>query len=318
MLDQREHQKPYRYFTVAGETPTSAARPERVRAAIITSMRDLIVEKFCVQPDADTSDFVPRIKGTLEHAIIQSTRGRLAHCLDIVVVIHDDTERDMHKLDNVFPLTPEREKPWVHPLNLRNRQGDLVTTITRHIPSNYRLLPLTDTEGRATEKQRFEERIRLTMEMHGAEILISDHFLCRIEHLINPHRYDLWNKVLNTHPGISDTRHRFRNPGVTPYIDAIKRARGENGVRHNLTGASFHLIRTGIDDGPVLMDAECTPVYPGDDWPALCRRNYPNSKNPVFVEGVLHYLHYVYPHLEKIDPEELQPYETDQPVYGAA
>lgn len=315
MFTLREHRKPLRYFTRPGETPgVNGRRPEMLRAAIITSLRDLIVEGVGKRREGLFRE-TGYVKGTLEYAIEQTTRGKLAHFLEIALVIVDDTERDMAKLDNVLPLRPTREMPWVHPLDMRNRGGDSIISVTRSIPSSYRLLPLADKEGRATAKKHFEDRVRGAMEAHDAQILISDHFLCRIQHLIDPRYHNLSGRVLNTHPGISDRRHRFRTPGNTPYADAIERARGERGPVHGRTGASFHIIDDEIDTGPVIFDAECTPVYADDEWPDLCVRNYPLSKNLAFVEGARHYVTHVYPELGRLDLSSLEPYDTDESMY---
>lgn len=315
VLAAREHLKPLRYFTQPGEVPgLNGHRPEMLRAAVITSLRDLIVEGVGRVRNEGVRER-GYVKGTLEYAIEECTRGKLAHFLDIVLVIVDDTERDMAKLGNPMPLRPQREQPWVHPLNMRNREGDLIMGITRNIPSEYRLLPLSDVAGRAIAKKRFEDRVRGAMEAHDADILISDHFLCRVQHLIDPRYHNLQGRVLNTHPGISDRSHRFRTPGNTPYMHAIERALGLRGPVHEKTGASFHIIDDDIDTGPVIFDAECTPVYPDDNWPDLCARNYPLSKNRAFVEGVRHYTAHIYPQLANIDWATMEPFEAEDSPY---
>ncbi len=314
----REHQKPFRYFMPQGETPgLYRQRPERLRVAIITSIRDLIAEGVGQHKDTSMGEDA-YVKGTLEYAIQESIRGKLAHFLEIVLVINDDTQRDMDKLGNPMPLRPQREMPWVHPVNMRTRSGELVSGITRNIPSNFRLLPLHEKEKRATEKRKFEDSIRGAMEAHDAQVLISDHYLCRVDYLIDDACCDLRNKVLNTHPGISDPYHRFRTPGATPYTDAIDRAAGRRGDIHNRTGASFHLMRKEIDAGPVLVDVERTPVFATDAWSTVCNRNYPLSKNPAFAEGLIHYAEHYYPRLNQIDLQTLEPYETDRALYEQA
>jgi folate-dependent phosphoribosylglycinamide formyltransferase PurN len=311
----REHQKPFRYFSLPQQPPVPTRRhAERVRFAIITSVRDLASEGVGNRRTTRPGEEV-YVKGTLEYALEQCVRGKLAHFLELVLVITDDTERDMKKLASPLPLRPTRELPWIHPLAMRTRHGELVSSITRNIQSSYRLLPLSDKGGRAAEKRRFEDRIRSAMALHGAQVLVSDHFLCRVEHLISPQFYDLQNKVLNIHPGISDRYHRFRTPGATPYADAIERAQGLRGPAHHRTGASFHIMEQEIDAGPVMVDVERTPVGAHDEWKDLCARNYPLSKNPAFSEGLIHYAQHIYPRLEMIDLNILQPFETDQPLY---
>lgn len=316
----REHHKPLRYFVPENEIPGAASkRHEKIRAAVITSFRDLIVEGVGTKRMMNGRE--QYVKGTLEHAVEQCRHGALAHYLDIALVIHDDTERDFAKLGKAFVKRPGKIDPWYFPTNLRNRAGELVTHITRNIPSDFRHVPLKDpafAQERSDRKLAFETRVRRIMELHDVNVLISDHFLCRVQYLIDQRHFDLRNKVLNTHPGISDRRHRFRTPGNTPYLDAILRARGERGAVHTMTGASFHVIDEDIDTGPVLFDAERTPVLPEDQWEDVCARNYPLSKNLAFTEGVAHYAHAIYPRLGSISIDALEPYETDKPVYDSA
>lgn len=282
-----------------------------VRVVWFTSIRD--VGRF----DLNGTDIAGVIE-TVNKLINEGTKleidgeekVRLGDFMCIRGIITDDL-----KTENLghYPLTPESGKPWIHPLNAKNDEGNLLTKITEYVPSDFRAIPRGDKQSRRQKRLEFENRVYKVSQQMGADILISDHLMIRLVHLIKENRYGI-GRVLNIHPGISDTGNPHRLPGSTPTLDAISRANW-NAVfdkRKKLflpanpeanrfaTGATLHVIDEGIDRGPVIADSESTVVFKGDRPQRLRRRNYP-LKRAVLVRGIIHYVRTMLDNVDKIN-----------------
>lgn len=286
-----------------------AQRP--VRVVWFTSIRD--VGRF----DLNGTDIAGVIE-TVNKLINEGTKlkidgeegVRLGDFIRIRGVITDDlrTENLGH-----YPLTPKSKEPWIHPLDAKNDEGNLLTKITEHIPSDFRAIPKGDHQLRKQKRLEFENKVYEVSQQMGADILISDHLMIRLIHLIKENRYGI-GRILNIHPGISDTRNPHRLPGSTPTLDAIDRANW-NAVfdkRKKLflpanpeanrfaTGATLHVIDKGVDRGPVIADSESTVVFKDDRPRRLRRRNYP-LKRAVLVRGIIHYVRTMLDNIDKIN-----------------
>ena len=302
-----------RYFSPSAELHFEPPK-ERLRIAIITSIRDLLEEHVGTETSLPEGRTV-YVKGTLERAIDELREGELRRYIELVAIITDDTEKDLKK--SGYPLQPTKGMPWVHPLNLPIDGRTYALELYWHVPSRYRLLKRAEKEKRATGKQTFEAKIRSIMEFTDAEVLVSDHFLCQIEHLIRKDSYNLFGKVLNTHPGITQAHHPFEARGKEPYQKAIQQAKANevdpiSGQRkpeseqHFLAGSSFHVINDEFDAGAVLCDTEMTVIHPNDHILSLAARNYLYSKPMAFRRGLMHYASHVWPRLSSIDWNNLQ------------
>jgi len=255
-------------------------------------------------------------------------------------IITDDRNRENHintseiglRITNVLTETPEISypaiptpgKPWIYPLDAVNDEGTPLVSITKRIPSEFRTIPLTDKERRNEEQRKWEDEVYNMAQEMGADIVISDHIMVRIKHLINDTKFGL-GRVLNIHPAISDPKNPNRLPGSTPTKDAIMRARtgfvfdkksglyltairdkktGElvqsKGSRYASTGASLHILDKHLDNGPVIADSESTMVMPTDTEQELRFRNY-KTKIAVFIRGIMHYVRKIYPDVERIN-----------------
>jgi folate-dependent phosphoribosylglycinamide formyltransferase PurN len=117
----------------------------------------------------------------------------------------------------------------------------------------------------------------------GADILLSDHYMARLDYLW------AWMPgcVLNIHPGVTLPGHPYAFLGKTPTADAIERATNEAGVR---TGATLHFVDGEIDHGAIIMFLDSTPVFGTDRPEALRYRNYQMAKLPVLIDGLISYL----------------------------
>ena len=214
--------------------------------------------------------------------------GSLAGLIQVVGVVTDDLPKDLAG----YPTVPVSGKPWIHSLGLCGPDGVPVTGLTVNIPSTFRSMPLSDKQGRAAAKEGFEQNVLEFMTGLRADVLLSDHYMARIDHL---HRL-LPGRVLNIHPGITLLNHPYAFPGKTPTADAIARAAKEEEVR---TGATIHFVDSKIDHGPAIAFSQATPVY-GDDQPQWLRyRNYQMAKLPVLGKGLALYARNLYPGLSK-------------------
>lgn len=225
-------------------------------------------------------------------------------------VITDDLSTE--NLDP-YPTDPRIGKPWIFPTKAKNDRGELLTSITERIPSNFRAVPREAKDEIRELHLEFEEKIFKISQQMGADIVISDHLMVRLIHLIKENKYSI-GRVLNIHPAISDTTNPSRLPGSTPTRDAIDRARfgavydkktglflpmNEDSHRFK-TGASLHIMNKQFDGGPVIADAESTLVSVNDTPQRLRERNYP-TKRAVFVLGIIHYVRTMLRDIDKIN-----------------
>lgn len=218
--------------------------------------------------------------------------GRLAGLVRVVGVFTDDRQYDMR--DSSYSVLPEPGRDWIYPLTLTTPDGQLVRDMTYNIPSSFRRLPLVGAEEERRQlKHEFETKVLRRMRRLGGDVLISDHYMARLDYLwALP---CLYGRVLNIHPAVTveDNPHCFRGP--TPTADAIARARSGT---HTQTGATLHFIGEKIDDGQAIAYVDHTPVFPEDEPQWLRYRNYTGAKLPLFVEGLAYYANTIYPHLD--------------------
>lgn len=280
-------------------TNTPPSRPLKI--AFLTSIRDVGIEEH-VGKRADAGNPKSYVKGTIETALDAVKDDRLGRFAEVVAIITDDLSSDLRKGDYV--ADPRRGGAWIFPRYLRNSKGELATSLTVNVPSTFRALPLKDVEGRKAQKIDFETKIFKILCETGADILLSDHFLARIEYLIRPDSFGMLGRVLNTHPGIIRPDHPYPCLGKATYdhmrlhAQGLRRLTDKSVVRVpvcDLAGASFHFITAGIDRGPVLCDAELTRISPTDSDATVARKLYETSKYHAFIEGVRHYASNIFP-----------------------
>ncbi|MBI3618646.1 hypothetical protein HY213_01260 [Candidatus Peregrinibacteria bacterium] len=299
-----------------------------INGVVLTSLRDIVGD-----------DWVGlQIRGLVEYVTRRINGGApLGESFRLRGIIIDD--RDNEKaLQNVlgngqpYSVNPPKSRysmqPWIHPPELRDDRGELLISNTQRIPSTYRSLPLHDKQGRTDLKREFEREVAKTARAMGADILISDHLIAKLEHNILP-RQELmrsglqelfgYGYMLNIHPAITNRHHPRPLRGVTPTRDAVNRANGfwinletQERIpvkRHFWTGATLHVMSSEIDGGPVLCEDESTLVHPDDEPMELKERNYA-TKLRVFEEGIGHYARTIYDLLEHeaIDLDHLSPF----------
>ncbi len=267
-------------------------RAEPVRVAFLTSIRDVGKEDLngsMVEP----KDGPRYMMGIVEHAVLQCKPGGAQHGLmEVACVVTADLEKNL--AESPYPLTPTPGEQWIHTLDLCNHHGDLIIDRTVHIPSTFRSLPIDAVELRQRAKLAHEERIFRVASHFGAEVIISDHYMCRIVYL---HKR-LPGLVLNIHPAITWTNHEFCFRGKTPTADALAMARARRGTgRPTMTGATLHYVEDEIDGGRIICCGPHTRVD-ADDAPGELRyRNYAQSKRRVLTEGMYHFLTSMFPEL---------------------
>lgn len=280
------------YFANSISNAVFPIRPLRV--VFLTSVRDV------GESDLNGLFFesTKYMKGVIEHTVQQTLiGGALSGLVEIVGVFTDDLEKDMSR----YPVCPTEGEPWIFPYDFRLHDGDLLRERTFHIPSSFRVLPLADVEGRRREKMSFEKVVHKKMMELGADILISDHYMARIDYLIG--ELGLFGKVLNIHPAVTVQDSPFCFRGKTPTADAIQAARsGEV-----FTGATLHFVDKVIDDGQIIAYCASTPVYASDKPQHLRYRNYRKAKLPLFIDGLKHYVLRIFPYIDEIDINKMVP-----------
>lgn len=252
-----------------------------LRLLFLTSVRDTgdcdLNGSDVAMPEGDRY-----MEGVIERTVRETNLGcALAGQFEVVGVITDDRPKDLH----TYPVLPTDDQPWLWPHNLHLPAGPLLIERTLNLPSDFRSRPLNDTTGRAAAKRAFEERVYQIMQEVEADVLVSDHYMARIEYLITD-EFGLYGRVINIHPAVTVRGHPWCFRGPTPTADAIARAGCEPRV---LTGATLHLVNSVIDDGPAIAFGVGTEVHANDAPPWLRWRNYQNAKLPLFIAGLQHY-----------------------------
>jgi len=259
-------------------------RPKRpVRALVLTSIRDVGVCDLngCTVPTACGPRYM---EGIIERSVKESRPGgALDGLLEIAGIVTDDLPKNLE--GSTYPLVPTTGKQWVHPCDLEDRHGNCVAKLTTHIPSEFRRIPNRDADVKREAKRAFEMQVLEHMKAVGADIIVSDHYMAKIEYLIG--EFGLYGRVLNVHPAVTDKRHECCFRGPTPTADAI--AKAKTGA-HTQTGATLHLINEEFDDGLVIESVWPTPVFPTDTPQELRWRNYQMAKLPVFTRGMQYYV----------------------------
>lgn len=213
------------------------------------------------------------MEGVIERTVREiQPGGQLCGCYQVAGVIIDDLPRDLRD----YPVLPTSHRPWAWPLEL--------DILTWNIQSTFRHQPREAVTERVRLKLEFEQAVYDLFVNLEADVIVSDHYMARIEHLIN--RHGLAGRVLNIHPAVTVRGHEFCFRGPTPTADAIARAEHDPTT---VTGATLHLVNSIIDDGPPVAYGVGTPVHATDQPEWLRWRNYQMAKLPVFVAGMLHY-----------------------------
>lgn len=217
------------------------------------------------------------MEGVIEFtARATAPEGALHGLYEIAGVITDDLERDLTD----YPVLPTPERRWLWPQELN--------LPCCNMPSTFRRLPRAALAERAAAKLAFEAAVYERFLTWRADVIVSDHYMARIEYLIT--EFGLYGKVLNIHPAITIPGHPFCFRGQTPTLDAI--AQAKTGVS-TMTGATLHLVNSVIDDGPAIAYLVGTSVYATDEPQWLRWRNYQQAKLPLFVNGLRHYYNLV-------------------------
>jgi folate-dependent phosphoribosylglycinamide formyltransferase PurN len=229
----------------------------------------------------ETKEHGPRyMRGVIEETVHECAHGGQLHELfEVCAVITDDTHKDLVRSD--YPMMPSTGKPWIHRLDLADQQGILIRDVTWNIASSFRSLAHDDATGRAAMKFAFEREIQQIAKYTQADVIISDHYMARIDHL----HAMFPGRVLNIHPAVTKRDHPYCFRGPHPTADALEMARTGTPT---MTGATLHYVNETIDDGPIIHWEASTPVNPAYTPEELRWYNY-QAKRRVFTEGMLLY-----------------------------
>ena len=287
-------------YNAPGRTTSFAAPSRPLKIAFLTSIRDVgVAEHVGSRSPSKPSSY---IRGTIETALEASKDSRLGGFAEVVAVITDDMKEDLAGSD--YTADPSRPGTWIFPRHARNARGELASTCTVNIPSTFRALPRRDVAGRREKKLEFETKVHEVFCQSGADIILSDHFLARVDFLIRQDCFGLLGRVLNTHPGITRHDHPYTTLGKDTYelmrlhAQGFRRCADASLVPvppRDIAGASFHFITAGIDLGPVLCDGELTQISPSDSDDVIAQKIYRTSKYHVFVEGIRHFASNFFP-----------------------
>jgi folate-dependent phosphoribosylglycinamide formyltransferase PurN len=264
------------------------SRQTPIRVVFLTSIRDIGGDDRNGSV-VETQGGQQYMLGVIEHAVRQChPLGSLHGLMDVAGVITDDLGTEKRLLESYYPVKPTKGMHWIHPLDLQDHYGDRIVDRTFWLPSDFRRLPLMDVEGRSRRKLEYESDVLDIAEGLGANVIVSDHYMCKIVHL---HKW-LPRAVLNIHPAITWLGHSFCFRGKSPTDDALKMA---HTGRLTMTGATLHYVDDQIDDGPIIAVNTQTPVRSDDAKQTLRYRNYRIAKLPTFVAGMRNYIEHHYP-----------------------
>lgn len=229
------------------------------------------------------------MRGVIEATVLACRPGGMLHGLaEVGLVITDD-----HPTDTLerYSVAPQAGRQWLHPPDLRLLNGERVIDWTINVPSLFRKLPRRATAARVEAKLAFEQAVLARFKEAEGDVLISDHYMARLEHLFGDDM--LSGRVLNIHPAITARSSPYCLRGPTPTADAIQRAASQT----TYTGATLHFVSAEIDDGPAIAVAQGTPVHMSDRPQQLRDRNYRLAKVPLLSAGLRHYALRLFPHL---------------------
>ncbi len=257
--------------------------PKRpLRVVFMTSLRDIVLEE-CNGQFLNINGIDHYIKGVIESTLEETTSGGILEGLiEVKGVIYDDTLDD---LKGKFHLLPEDNDSWIFPTELLSKDN------IWNIPSLFRKLAKDDIKGRKKEKYNFELSVFKKIKEVGADILILDSYMAKLEYLFK----FMPNKVINIHPGPTLAGHPFCFRGKTPYSDAILFAKNNGGLVY--TGATLHFVNEKIDEGNFIAYICNTPVNEEQEVISLMYENYIKAKNPIFITGLRHYVLKIFPYL---------------------
>ncbi|OGG79914.1 hypothetical protein A3A39_03840 [Candidatus Kaiserbacteria bacterium RIFCSPLOWO2_01_FULL_54_13] len=255
-----------------------------IRLAFLTSIRDVGGDDRVGQMVA-TKQGKRYMEGVVEHTLCETHPGGALHGLiKVIAIITDDRPKDLAACG--YGVRPERGKHWIFPLDTPcDDLGMPAKWIVENIPSDFRSVSKSD-PLRPEAKREFERKVLEFMRQNKIEILVSDHYMARIEFLINE-EFGFYGRVLNIHPAVTNPDCPFCFRGPTPTADALARARSGKVTR---TGATLHLVNENFDDGPIIELAAPTPVHMLDTPEELRYRNYQMAKLPVFIRGIRKYI----------------------------
>ena len=182
--------------------------------------------------------------------------GLLCGLVEVAQVITDDTDADTRrgKLGGC-PRVPTPGMPWICPLELKLPRAQTAAAhaagarvaaadVTRNIPSNFRSHRLREHAGRRRAKRDFELAVLATFEQADGDVLLSDHHVARLEHVVGDESGVGTGRVLNIHPAITRKDDPDCLCGPTPTREAIELAHARHGARGPAvrTGATLHFV----------------------------------------------------------------------------
>lgn len=274
----------------------SEKKNKPLRILFLTSLRDIVgIERNGGK--IETRKGLKHMPGLIPYTIQKTLPGGELHGLvEIVGIVTDDTDHEKD-LDDNYPRIPINGLPWLHSFDLQNSENKKVIDLYYNIPSTFRKLPKEAREQRKKEKYKFEMSLLNLISELNADIIVSYHYMAKIEFLFPP--YFSYGKVLNIHPGITDTSHPFCMRGFEGEVKILKLSKEKNSVLR--TGATLHIVDNIFDNGQIIAINDETPVYPNDQQLWLIYRNHMHAELPVFIEGIAHYSNEIYPHLNNLD-----------------
>ncbi len=294
-------------------------KPERpLRVLFLTSIRDVGKEervgKLRWVKGQNGGRAVTRTVGTIETVLRESLPGgELDGYVEVAGIVSDDMPRDFKfrgsRQRSNYVADPREKGHWIFDRELALPDGSRAVEVCKNIPSDFRACPLRDFKERARRKFYFESSVNDFFDETNADVILSDHYMAKIEYLFDDEHFGLSGRVLNTHPGITHRDNPYRTLGNNPYVAMRDHAQGRakaNGEYveikpHKIGGASFHFLTSSIDGGAVLCDAETTPVYPGEGDTSLAARLYERSKRDVVLTGLKYYASSVFPYVRSLE-----------------
>jgi hypothetical protein len=198
-----DHQDGFRFFgPLSREDLQSPSLERSLRVCVATSIRDIGCEdnanRIVQTPEGDIY-----MRGSL-HALLDACKVELRGEVEVVGIVIDDVpnSRDLKRNSMEYSLLPEQGRnDWIVPGDYTLSDGRAISEITASIPSDYRKLPratANDLIRRERQKCEFEAHLAAHAESIGADVILSDHLMIKLEHLFCEGQYS--DRVVNIHP----------------------------------------------------------------------------------------------------------------------
>lgn len=309
-------------------SPNKINRDGMINFAYITSCRETGIGEGIGRVVIDTlngNNYGYR-EGNLENLARRLIDGnnKFAERFNLIAVVIDDNDEQYQRAWSQAELWPREISVPIKDGQRKIIANPTLDEMTIRIPSqpwkNLRRLEGENREvfleRKAQAKGIYETRILDNLALINVDLIVSDSYMTIFgSTLLNAYG----RRILNIHPGITQTSHPAKLPGPTPTRDAYTRAvygyiivddkksvdvpegppiqveyeeqirKAVTVPRINVTGVTVHVVTKEVDKGPLVMHQEYTFDINGITPEAIRNMNY-SIKREILPQAMLAYV----------------------------